>query len=103
MNPPHTHTQFTVEAFHSRTGLHNCRALSFKDVAEGALPDRPLSSEAPTSEAPSDVTCSTLEMTICSFALHLVESQSELFSLLWELRCVKQTMVSVPVIQINMR
>jgi hypothetical protein len=27
-------------------------------------------------------------MTVCSFALHLIESPSELFALLWELRCV---------------
>ena len=29
-----------------------------------------------------------VEMVICSFALHLIESSSELFSLLWELRYV---------------
>lgn len=29
-----------------------------------------------------------IEMVVCSFALHLVEKQSELFALLWELRCV---------------
>ena len=32
-----------------------------------------------------------IEMVICSFALHLVEKPSELFALLWELRCVSYT------------
>ena len=79
--------QFTVEAFHARTGLHNCSELSFKDVAEGLLPHVPLSSVQAASENTStEPSTLVLEMTICSFALHLIESQSELFSLLWELR-----------------
>lgn len=82
--------QFTAEAFQSRTGLHNCSSLSFNDVAEGALPSVFLSTTAPSlntlSLSPSEGPSPVLEMTICSFALHLIESQSELFSLLWELR-----------------
>ena len=80
--------QCTAEAFHARTGLHNCSDLSFKDVAEGALPTSSLSSAKAVGKPQDKEPSSTiLEMTICSFALHLIESQSELFSLLWELRC----------------
>lgn len=81
---------YTAEALQSRTGLYNCSTLSFKDVAEGSLPTVALSTVS--TSTPNDTTTdaietvdSTLEMTLCSFALHLVESQSELFSLLWEL------------------
>ncbi|GJF00391.1 hypothetical protein PsYK624_166780 [Phanerochaete sordida] len=77
---------FTAEAFHARTGLHNCSELSFKDVAEGLLPPAPLTSaEALLKSTAAEPSSIALEMTICSFALHLIESQSELFSLLWEL------------------
>ncbi|EKM51536.1 uncharacterized protein PHACADRAFT_261735 [Phanerochaete carnosa HHB-10118-sp] len=74
---------FTAEALHARTGMHNCSNLSFRDVAEGMLPASSLSSVQAV--IPGESSLTTLEMTICSFALHLVESQSELFSLLWEL------------------
>lgn len=68
-------------------------ATPFEDTPDGATPDdatheaTSMTGSTPTpDEAPDKVV--TLEMTICSFALHLVESQSELFSLLWELRYV---------------
>lgn len=35
-----------------------------------------------------------VEMVICSFALHLIEKPSELFALLWELRCVLPSALS---------
>jgi len=88
---------YTSEAFKQRTGLP-CDTLSFKDVAEGALPSSvtdlfSLSSadmhaaEKNTLDAISSASEDDhkIEMVICSFALHLVESSSELFSLLWEL------------------
>ncbi|KAG6854678.1 hypothetical protein C0991_003327 [Blastosporella zonata] len=59
-----------------------CSSLSFKDIAEGALP--PLSTDTPTTDSPT-ATYPIVDLIICSFALHLVESPSELFSLLWEL------------------
>ncbi|KAG5648376.1 hypothetical protein DXG03_004949 [Asterophora parasitica] len=70
---------FTSAAYFDRTSLP-CSALSFRDIAEGFLP-------APGStESTADAThYPTIDLIICSFALHLVESPSELFSLLWEL------------------
>lgn len=67
-----------------------CSPLSFKDIAEGALPSisKPASSKAANEN--EDLASDTdsppkIETVICSFALHLIESPSELFSLLWEL------------------
>jgi cell division inhibitor SulA len=65
--------------------------MSFKDISEGALP--PLASGAsstPGSQESESLDDSRppqliIEMVICSFALHLVENSSQLFSLLWEL------------------
>ncbi|KAF9463016.1 hypothetical protein BDZ94DRAFT_1164780 [Collybia nuda] len=84
---------FTSAAYYNRTALP-CSPLSFKDISEGALP--PLaSSESPVGESSLygsndergvlSRSNPPIEMVICSFALHLVESPSELFSLLWEL------------------
>ncbi|CDO76089.1 hypothetical protein BN946_scf184649.g15 [Trametes cinnabarina] len=99
---------YTAQAFHTRTGLY-CHPLSFRDIAEGKLPEiasKPVG--APKSNNPSQasspesslrghsdsVSSKTdgpiLEMVICSFALHLVEKPSELFALLWELRYVSR-------------
>lgn len=89
--------QYTAEAFHTRTGLFNCSAISFKDIAEGLRPPLPLSS-VQSSEISGVVPFSTddvLEMTICSFALHLIESPSELFALLWELRYASNSRLTV--------
>ncbi|KAJ3179027.1 hypothetical protein HDU85_004982 [Gaertneriomyces sp. JEL0708] len=57
---------FTEKAYTSRTNLP-CHSLSFRDIADGQLP------------------CDFYDMIVCSFALHLVTDNSELFSLLWEL------------------
>ena len=84
--------KFTAEAFKARTSL-NCHALSFEDIANGSLtallsPD--LQGQALTDHPqPEDEEARKIvEMTICSFALHLIESPSELFALLWQLRLV---------------
>jgi len=101
--------QFTSAAYTDRTSLP-CAKLSFNDIAEGNLP--PITSdiskiqiqphsrdnshseehidskkhiiEEPTSLTPSAYRepYSTIEMIMCSFALHLIETQSELFALL---------------------
>ncbi|KAF9236521.1 hypothetical protein BU15DRAFT_89137 [Melanogaster broomeanus] len=57
---------YTEAAYVERTTLP-CAPLSFREISEGALP--------PKSRLPL----------VCSFALHLIESSSELFALLWEL------------------
>ncbi|KAF8073665.1 hypothetical protein FPV67DRAFT_1409893 [Lyophyllum atratum] len=72
---------FTSVAYHDRTSLP-CSALSFKDISEGSLP--PISPGTSGLGAPSQ-TCPIIDLVLCSFALHLVETPSELFSLLWEL------------------
>ncbi|KAK7682420.1 hypothetical protein QCA50_014625 [Cerrena zonata] len=97
--PPNTPTPeilaadpYTSEAFEIRTKL-KCAPLSFRDIAEGGLPSRkPIrdpesSATEPTLTETSETTLQPgiIEMTFCSFALHLVENPSELFALLWEL------------------
>ncbi|KAG5728614.1 hypothetical protein E4T56_gene1979 [Termitomyces sp. T112] len=72
---------FTSAAYRDRVHL-SCSALSFKDIAEGALP--PPSTDELTHET-SPEPYPVIDIIICSFALHLVENPSELFSLLWEL------------------
>ncbi|GLB38300.1 putative fungal protein [Lyophyllum shimeji] len=72
---------FTSVAYYERTSLPSSR-LSFKDISEGSLPPLQPETSAPESSA---VAYPTIDMVICSFALHLVETPSELFSLLWEL------------------
>ncbi|KAF8635872.1 hypothetical protein AX15_000061 [Amanita polypyramis BW_CC] len=88
-----TSPKYTSEAFKQRTGLSS-DALSFKDIAEGAVPSTTsdlahLNGQTndehqvkPTSSTPENI---RIELVVCSFALHLIESSSELFSLLWEL------------------
>ncbi|KAG7088613.1 hypothetical protein E1B28_012587 [Marasmius oreades] len=80
---------YTAAAFVERTGLP-CSSLSFRDISDGALPEtvaRVLPSQLTKDEesAISEAEGPKLEMVVCSFALHLVENSSELFSLLWEL------------------
>jgi len=92
---------YTVEAFKERTSL-SCAPLSFSDIAEGKLPHpnkfkgkrderSPVCTLSATNlpslqeEDVAETEPQILEMVICSFALHLVESPSELFALLWEL------------------
>lgn len=85
--------KFTVEAFQDRTGLR-CSNLSFKGIADGRLP--PVSARVagttpftePTNtivESGSEGPKTSVDMVICSFALHLLGSTSELFALLYEL------------------
>lgn len=88
--------QFTAEAYKTRTSL-DCSTWSFQDIADGSLADflkktgRNTVAKSSSSQNTADVdvesTLSPIEMVVCSFALHLVESPSELFTLLWELRC----------------
>lgn len=83
---------FTSPAYRARTGLP-CLELSFADVAAGLLPP-PGSSEPPPEEG-GDV--EPYDLVIVSFALHLVESSSELWALLRELsRRAKWLCVTAP-------
>ncbi|KIM51364.1 hypothetical protein SCLCIDRAFT_1224588 [Scleroderma citrinum Foug A] len=89
---------YTAEAYLERTTLP-CAPLSFMDIAGGALPStishltslgKGSDSSAETSALGNNVGDAVdkpiiIDMVVCSFALHLVQSPSELFSLLWEL------------------
>ncbi|OCF61346.1 hypothetical protein L486_00994 [Kwoniella mangroviensis CBS 10435] len=66
---------FTSPAYTERTS-RSCHSLSFTDLANGLLPD---DTPQPKDGGP------IWDMIICSFALHLVTSPSELFALLYEL------------------
>ena len=66
--------QYTSPAYETRTG-RNCFPLSFSDLAAGELPE----GAAPDEKG---VVWDTI---ICSFALHLVPTPSELWALLYEL------------------
>ncbi|KAF7768115.1 hypothetical protein Agabi119p4_7358 [Agaricus bisporus var. burnettii] len=95
---------FTALAYKDRTSLH-CTTLSFNDIAQGELPSfvsdlskvqvqvpsvtqndqsqdesesLNIRHEDPTVETPY----TTIEMVVCSFALHLVDNASALFALL---------------------
>ena len=109
LDPP---LQYTGPAYRERVGL-TCAEISFRDVASGALPSEMselcpgnvrdhgaartqstmVSAHAQDRGEPvvhdkteGEVTSRpTLDMVICSFALHLVETPSQLFSLLSEL------------------
>lgn len=71
---------FTSPAYRARVGLP-CLELSFSDVAAGKLP-APGSTELPEG---SDGEIELYDIVVISFALHLVESSSELWALLAEL------------------
>jgi len=84
---------YTATAYQDRTSL-TCATLSFTDISEGALPPFAFKTSSvaqhhgpqePESSDKSQPPQCIIEMVICSFALHLVESTSLLFSLLWEL------------------
>jgi hypothetical protein len=60
--------QYTAPAYLDRTG-QTCLPLSFQDLANGGLPTTP----------------PKFDLIVCSFALHLVPSPSELFALLYAL------------------
>ncbi|KZS90547.1 hypothetical protein SISNIDRAFT_457710 [Sistotremastrum niveocremeum HHB9708] len=66
---------FTSAAFEERTSLP-CSSLSFDDLANGIVPPLP-----PQLEGHIPL----FEIIVCSFALHLLDSPSKLFALLWEL------------------
>ncbi|KDQ25350.1 hypothetical protein PLEOSDRAFT_1045510 [Pleurotus ostreatus PC15] len=85
---------YTSEAYRLRTS-RLCSSLSFREIAEGAVP--PIAAASNEISSPSPVTTTDAEphssavekrpidMVFCSFALHLIEDPSELFALLWEL------------------
>ena len=72
---------FTSPAYLARTGLP-CLKLSFADVAEGHLPRPP---DSAISTAGRDTIFEPFDVVVVSFALHLVETNSELWALLSEL------------------
>jgi cell division inhibitor SulA len=77
--------QFTATAYRDRTSLP-CASLSFRDIAEGGFPDViSIPTSPPTIQMIASEENPMVEMVVCSFALHLVETSSELFALLWEL------------------
>lgn len=82
---------FTSPAYEARV-KRKCATLSFQDIANGSIPDcfSTLGDDIirETSEAiehGEQTEQRPLDMIICSFALHLVETPSQLFGLLWEL------------------
>ncbi|KAG8965791.1 hypothetical protein FRC03_000162 [Tulasnella sp. 419] len=79
---------YTSESYQSRTNLP-CHSLSFRDLASGAMPPfiQILTSDLDKPKEPeSNIHSSDIvDIAICSFAMHLIESPSELFALLWEL------------------
>ncbi|KXN88143.1 hypothetical protein AN958_07602 [Leucoagaricus sp. SymC.cos] len=87
---------FTSAAYKDRTSLP-CATLSFNDIAEGNLPPfasdiskiktqarSPMKTEKEEFAASSarQEPYATIEMVVCSFALHLIEDPSALFALL---------------------
>lgn len=87
-HPPDVHIMaadpYTVEAYLERTTLP-CAPLTFMEIAQGALPLVISSFNSLRDVSDSQASAPKMDMVICSFALHLVESPSELFALLWEL------------------
>jgi len=83
-------SQFTVEAYKERTS-YPCEKLSFEDVAEGNLPTTSINiasgslQEITVPELNETENQYLIDTVVCSFALHLVEGPSGLFSLLWQL------------------
>lgn len=65
---------FTGEAYTTQTGL-SCHPLSFADLAQDSYPD-----PAPSTEN------GVYDLTICSFALHLITDVSALWALLQTLQ-----------------
>lgn len=78
---------FTSKAYLERTG-RECGELSFQDVAEGKLPDPPSDEESAEGARKYD-------LVICSYALHLVPSSSELWALLAHLNTVARYLVVI--------
>lgn len=83
---------FTGEAYTRHTGL-SCAPLSFADLAQDQYPE-PSSSR--TNENENDDDDDVLyDLTICSFALHLLTNPSELWALLQTLQRRTQHLVVV--------
>jgi hypothetical protein len=75
--------QFTSSSYSERT-LLPCATMSFREIAMGYLP--PMASVIQASSVQTEPFSSPfIEMVICSFALHLIEKNFELYSLLLEL------------------
>jgi len=98
-------SQFTAEAYTTRTG-RPCSALSFQDIASGSFPEFLVASHPAQPDPPRELNASaqgsgevdgreeveanpasfpTMDMVICSFALHLLEDWSQRWALLSEL------------------
>jgi len=81
---------YTSDAYKDRTSFP-CSDLSFATIAEGSLPSFSINIVDNTicNCIEEDYGVSEprllIEMIICSFALHLVETPSNLFALLWQL------------------
>lgn len=75
---------YTSAAYQERTSLP-CTAHSFEDISNGGLPPLPAELILLPSEGEKENSPVILETVVCSFALHLIENPSLLFSLLWEL------------------
>lgn len=82
--------KFTSVAYNERT-TYPCSTLSFSDIAEGSIPQQVVDITTGTSDSLQPTTGEeqenmvAFEMVVCSFALHLIETPSEIFALLWEL------------------
>ncbi|KAG6372858.1 hypothetical protein JVT61DRAFT_7292 [Boletus reticuloceps] len=76
MNMTHTELQYTQVAYTERTTLP-CAPLTFREISEGLLP--------PSRANDVQSSIDRIDIVVCSFALHLIESSSELFALLREL------------------
>lgn len=81
---------FTVEAYKERTS-YPCAKLSFEAIAEGHLPTISINiatgslQEITVPDQNEAENQYLIDTVVCSFALHLIESPSGLFSLLWQL------------------
>ncbi|TFK19999.1 hypothetical protein FA15DRAFT_600495 [Coprinopsis marcescibilis] len=86
---------FTSQAFMDRTG-YSCAKLSFEDISEGTWPGKAtnistdIQRDLPTeeeinSEESEGFHGPLVQMVVCSFAMHLIQEPSELFSLLFQL------------------
>lgn len=82
----HAELQYTQVAYAERTTLP-CTPLTFRDISEGLLPSTvsTATSIGVSRACNGDASIGRIDMVVCSFALHLVESSSELFALLREL------------------
>jgi hypothetical protein len=77
---------YTQAAYAERTTL-SCTPLTFREISEGLLPSivSTATSIGVSRACNGNASIDRIDMVVCSFALHLVESSSELFALLREL------------------